>query len=142
MQSVFVRFVTEEDRVRGFAMMAKRSQISSLPGQIYQVPIEGIPLLESERINYRRATDDEVRLPMIRFEILLPLFYNDARPKQVPDALTPFGPPKRLSKRLDLGPHDPPPRPTSKDAHRPPQGRSRKIVLTVLTFFRQLRRAT
>ena len=61
MQSVFVRFVTEEDRARGFATMAKRSRVSSLPGQVYQVPIDGLVLLESEHINYRRATDDEVK---------------------------------------------------------------------------------
>jgi hypothetical protein len=60
-QTVFIRFSTEQDRARGFATMAKRSRISSLPGQIYQVPIDGLTLLESERINYRRATDDEVK---------------------------------------------------------------------------------
>jgi hypothetical protein len=61
MQSVFIRFLSEEDRARGFATMAKRSRISSLPGQVYQVPIDGLTLLESDHINYRRATDDEVR---------------------------------------------------------------------------------
>ena len=61
MQSVFIRFVTEEDRVRGFATLAKRARISSLPGQIYQVPLEGLGLLESEHVNYRRATDVEVK---------------------------------------------------------------------------------
>ena len=61
MQSIFVRFVTEEDRVRGFATLAKRARISSLPGQVYQIPIEGLQLLDSEHINYRRATDAEVQ---------------------------------------------------------------------------------
>jgi len=61
MQSVFIRFVTEEDRVRGFAALAKRSRISSLPGQVYQVPIDGLGLLESEHVDYRRATDAEVK---------------------------------------------------------------------------------
>jgi hypothetical protein len=61
MQTIFIRFITEEDRVRGFASMAKRSRISSLPGQVYQVPIEGIALLDAEHINYRRATDAEVK---------------------------------------------------------------------------------
>jgi hypothetical protein len=60
MQSVFIRFVTEEDRVLGFALLAKRARISSLPGPVYQVPLEGLQLLESEHINYRRATDAEV----------------------------------------------------------------------------------
>jgi hypothetical protein len=61
MQSIFIRFVTEEDRARGFATLAKRSRISSLPGQVYQVPIDSLGLLESDHINYRRATDDEVK---------------------------------------------------------------------------------
>ena len=61
MQNVFIRFVTEEDRVRGFATLAKRARISSLPGQVYQIPIDALGLLESEHINYRRATDDEVK---------------------------------------------------------------------------------
>ena len=61
MQSIFIRFVTEEDRVRGFATLARRSQISSLPGQVYQIPMEGIGILESDHIDYRRATDAEVK---------------------------------------------------------------------------------
>ena len=61
MQSVFIRFVTDEDRVRGFAILAKRARIGSLPDQVYQVPIEGIGILESEHVNYRRATDAEVK---------------------------------------------------------------------------------
>jgi hypothetical protein len=61
MQTVFIRFVSEDDRVRGFASLAKRAQISSLPGQVYQVPIDVLGLLESERITYRRATDAEVK---------------------------------------------------------------------------------
>lgn len=61
MRSVFIRFVTEEDRLRGFAMLAKQARVSSLPGQVYQVPLEGLGLLESEHISYRRATDDEVK---------------------------------------------------------------------------------
>ena len=61
MQTIFIRFVTEEDRIRGFAALAKRARVSSLPGQLYQVPIDGLGLLESEHINYRRATDAEVK---------------------------------------------------------------------------------
>jgi hypothetical protein len=61
MQTVFIRFTTEEDRARGFATLAKRARISSLPGQVYQVPIEALGLLESEHVNYRRATDAEVK---------------------------------------------------------------------------------
>ena len=61
MQTAFIRFVSEEDRVRGFATLAKRARISSLPGHVYQVPIEALGFLESEHISYRRATDAEVK---------------------------------------------------------------------------------
>jgi hypothetical protein len=60
-QTLYIRFNSEEDRVRGFAALAKRSRISSLPGQVYQVPIDSLGLLESDQINYRRATDAEVK---------------------------------------------------------------------------------
>lgn len=61
MQTAFIRFVTEEDRTRGFATLVKRSRISSLPGQVYQVPIKDLQVLQSESISFRRATDDEVK---------------------------------------------------------------------------------
>ena len=61
MQSIYIQFVNENDRVRGFATLAKRARISSLPNQVYQVPIEALGLLELEHINYRRATDEEVK---------------------------------------------------------------------------------
>lgn len=61
MQSIFIRFLTQEDRVRGFYELATRSRVSSLPGELYQVPIEALRLLESQQIAYRRATDAEVK---------------------------------------------------------------------------------
>ena len=60
MHTVFIRFLTEEDRTRGFYELATRSRVASLPGQVYQVPIESLRLLEDQGIAYRRATDDEV----------------------------------------------------------------------------------
>jgi hypothetical protein len=61
MQTIFIRFLTQEDRVRGFYELATRSRIGSLPGQMYQVPIESLRLLEDQHIAYRRATDAEVK---------------------------------------------------------------------------------
>jgi hypothetical protein len=61
MQSVFIRFLSEEDCVRGFYELATRSRISSLPTEVYQVPIEALRLLEDQHIAYRRATDAEVK---------------------------------------------------------------------------------
>jgi hypothetical protein len=40
--------------------LAKHARVGSLPGQVYQVPIEALSFLESQHIGYRRATDEEV----------------------------------------------------------------------------------
>ena len=61
MHTVFIRFLSEQDRVRGFAALAKRSHIGSFPDHIYQVPIEALELLDGQCIEYRRATDEEVQ---------------------------------------------------------------------------------
>jgi hypothetical protein len=61
MQTVFIRFLTQQDRVRGFYELATRHSVSSLPGEIYQVPIDAIRLLDGQHIAYRRATDAEVK---------------------------------------------------------------------------------
>ena len=61
MQSVYIRFLTKDDRVRGFYELATRARVSSLPGEVYQVPIEALRLLEAQHIAYRRATDSEVK---------------------------------------------------------------------------------
>ena len=61
MQSVYIKFLTEADRARGFFDLAKHSRIASLPGQVYQVPYEALQILDSNRIEYRRATDAEVK---------------------------------------------------------------------------------
>ncbi len=61
MHTAYIRFLTQEDRVRGFYELATRARISSLPGEVYQVPIEALRLIEDQHIAYRRATDDEVK---------------------------------------------------------------------------------
>ncbi len=61
MQSIHIRFLSQEDRVRGFYEMATRARISSFPDGVYQVPIEALRLLEDQHIAYRRATDAEVK---------------------------------------------------------------------------------
>lgn len=60
MQTLYIRFLSEDERVRGFYELATRSRISSLPGAIYQVPLEALKLLDDQHIAYRRATDVEV----------------------------------------------------------------------------------
>ena len=61
MSTVFIRFVTDDDRKRGFATLAKQGRVSSLPAQIFEVPTEGLQLLESAHVRYRRATEAEVK---------------------------------------------------------------------------------
>lgn len=61
MQTVYIKFLTEADRVRGFFELAKHSRIGSLPGQVYQVPREALQILEEIHTDYRRATDAEVK---------------------------------------------------------------------------------
>jgi hypothetical protein len=60
MRTVYVKFLTEADRAKGFFELAKRSGIGSLPGQVYQVPLAALPILDEIHIDYRRATDAEV----------------------------------------------------------------------------------
>jgi len=60
MQTVFIKFPTQDDRARGFYELATRARVGSLPGEIYQVPIDALRLLDDQHISYRRATDAEV----------------------------------------------------------------------------------
>jgi hypothetical protein len=61
MQTVFIKFATQPDRVRGFYELATRARIGSFPGEVYQVPLEALRLLDDLHIAYRRATDAEVK---------------------------------------------------------------------------------
>jgi hypothetical protein len=60
MQTIFIKFPTQQDRVRGFYELATRSRIHSFPGEVYQVPLDALRLLDDQQIGYRRATDAEV----------------------------------------------------------------------------------
>ena len=60
MQTVYIKFTSPEHRERGFYELATRSRLASLPGEIYQIPLSAIPLLETENIGFRCATDAEV----------------------------------------------------------------------------------
>ena len=61
MQTVFVKFLTEDDRTRGFFELATRARVASLPGHVYQVPIDALRLLDDQHVSYRRATDAEIK---------------------------------------------------------------------------------
>lgn len=59
MQTVFIRFLTRDDRARAFYELATRAHVSSFPGELYQVPTEALELLDAQHIAYRRATAAE-----------------------------------------------------------------------------------
>ena len=61
MQTIYIKFLTHEDRVRGFYELATRTRIGSLPGEVYQVPLAALAVLDDHHIAYRRATDAGVR---------------------------------------------------------------------------------
>ena len=61
MQTIYVKFLNEEDRVRGFYELIRHSRVGSFPGQVYQIPLEALKLLDDLHIGYRRATDAEVK---------------------------------------------------------------------------------
>lgn len=61
MQTIFIKFSTETDRVRGYYELARHARLGSLPDEVYQVPLEALKILEAENISYRRATDAEVK---------------------------------------------------------------------------------
>jgi hypothetical protein len=61
MQTVHIKFLTEDDRTRGFYELARRSRVGSLPSRVYQVPLEALQILDDLHIGYRRASDDEVK---------------------------------------------------------------------------------
>ena len=61
MQTIYIKFLSIDDRVKGFYELITRARVSSLPGEVYQVGIESLKLLENQQIAYRRATDQEVK---------------------------------------------------------------------------------
>ncbi|MGO9464268.1 MAG: hypothetical protein ACLQVF_08945 [Isosphaeraceae bacterium] len=61
MHTVFIKFTSHDDRVRGFYELATRARVGSFPDEIYQVPVDALKLLDNQLIAYRRATDAEVK---------------------------------------------------------------------------------
>ena len=61
MQTVFIKFSTHNDRVRGFYELATKARVGSFPDENYQVPAAALELLDNQKIAYRRPTDAEVK---------------------------------------------------------------------------------
>lgn len=61
MQTVYIKFSSERDRVNGFYELARHASVNSLPGFIYQTPFSALALLEKECIEFRRASDEEIK---------------------------------------------------------------------------------
>jgi hypothetical protein len=55
MQTVFIKFATHDDRVRGFFELATKARVGSFPDEIYQVPVEALELLDHQHIAYHRV---------------------------------------------------------------------------------------
>ena len=69
MHTVFIKFLTQDDRARGFYELATKASIGSFPGEIYQGPVEGLELLDSQMVAYRRSTDVAVKAALDRVQI-------------------------------------------------------------------------
>jgi hypothetical protein len=61
MQTIYIKFASEPDRVRGFYELIRHSRVGSFPGQVYQIPVEAVKLLEDLNIAYLKATEAEVK---------------------------------------------------------------------------------
>ena len=61
MQTVYIKFISQEHREKGFYELVTHARVASFPGHLYQVPISALALLEKENIGFRRATDAEIR---------------------------------------------------------------------------------
>jgi hypothetical protein len=66
MEIVYIKFLTEADRVQGVYVLINHSRVDSLPDQVYQVAIEALKLLDDRQIAYRRATGVEVQDALAR----------------------------------------------------------------------------
>jgi hypothetical protein len=80
MSTIYIKFATHEERVRGFFELATRSRVKSLPGEVYEVPDEAEKLLQDQQIGFRRATDEEVKLAQQQVRTPDPAIVIDAAP--------------------------------------------------------------
>ena len=60
MKTIYIKFNSRAEQVRGFYQLATRAWVTSLPDEIYKVPIDSLQILDTQYISYRRATDKEV----------------------------------------------------------------------------------
>lgn len=66
-----IRFVTDQDRVQGNYLLATRSVVRRLRGQIFEVSQDALKLLDDHHISYQTlpipepsGSDQEVRNPL------------------------------------------------------------------------------
>jgi len=57
MKTIYIKFNSRTEQVRGFYQLATRAWVTSLPDEIYKVPIDSLQILDNQYISYRRATD-------------------------------------------------------------------------------------
>jgi hypothetical protein len=61
MQCTFIQFASQADRVRGFYELATRARIDSLPGEVYRVRVDALPLLDEKGIRCQRISHPEAK---------------------------------------------------------------------------------
>ena len=69
MQTVFIKFSSQDDRVRGFYELATKAQIGSFPNEVYQVPVEALRCSTVNPSVIGVPPTSRSRRPMIRFDI-------------------------------------------------------------------------
>ncbi|MBI3985950.1 MAG: hypothetical protein HY343_03470 [Lentisphaerae bacterium] len=60
METIYIKFNNETDRIEGCYRLIRSTRVLSLRGHIYGVPPESLKLLDSAGLSYRRASDTEV----------------------------------------------------------------------------------
>ncbi len=60
MKTVYIKFNTRDDEVRGFYQLVTKVHVTGLPDSIYSVFSDSLHILDARHISYRRATDEEV----------------------------------------------------------------------------------
>ena len=60
MKTVYIKFNTRDDEVRGFYQLVTKARVTGLPDGIYSVFFDSLHILDAQHISYRRARDEEV----------------------------------------------------------------------------------
>lgn len=79
MQMVKIRFA-EKDKARGLVELARRVKVICLPNDEYLIAQPNLSLLDQLGLAHEILGKEGLIVPFARYEILLPLRYNDGTP--------------------------------------------------------------